>query len=312
MDDGERTANDRAAAALPMRRPGRVRLRDCENGDRAIGSVALVGAGPGDPELLTVKAVRLIQAADAIVHDRLVPSSILGLAPHAELFYVGKARSSHALPQDSINALLVRLARQGLHVVRLKGGDPFIFGRGGEEAEVLAAHEVPFVVVPGISAANGIAASAGIPLTHRDHAQTCVFITGHLKDGTMDLDWPSLARPRQTLVVYMGLMALPTLCAELIGHGMPRTTPAAIIQQGTTPQQRIVTGTLETLPGAAVTAALESPTLIIVGDVVSVRDKLRRYGIPEAAAMFHGANAITSRSLPLRGSGSGASASRRR
>ena len=242
-----------------------------------MGSVALVGAGPGDPELLTLKAVRLIEAADAIVHDRLVSSSILALAPRARKFYVGKARDRHALAQEDINALLVRLAFEGLRVVRLKGGDPFIFGRGGEELEALAASGVPCEGVPGISAANGIAAYAGIPLTHRDHAQTCVFVTGHLKDGTMDLDWNALARPRQTLVVYMGLAALPTLCAELVRHGLAPATPAAVVENGTTPRQRVVAGTLSTLPERAIAARIASPTLIIVGDVVALRERLASY-----------------------------------
>ncbi|MGE5169859.1 MAG: uroporphyrinogen-III C-methyltransferase [Rudaea sp.] len=242
-----------------------------------MGSVALVGAGPGDPELLTLKAVRLIEAADAIVHDRLVSPSILELAPRARKFYVGKARDRHALPQHEINALLVRLAGEGKRVVRLKGGDPFIFGRGGEELEALVASGVQCEVVPGISAANGIAAHAGIPLTHRDHAQTCVFVTGHLKDGTMDLDWDALARPRQTLVVYMGLAALPTLCAELVRHGLGPATPAAVVENGTTQRQRVVSGTLADLPERAMTARVASPTLIIVGGVVAFRERLRAY-----------------------------------
>ena len=236
--------------------------------------VSLVGAGPGDPELLTLKAARRIEAAEAIVYDRLVAPSILALAPAAITFYVGKARHRHAMPQDAIHALLVRLAREGRRVVRLKGGDPFVFGRGGEEIEYLAAHGVAFEVVPGISAANGVAASACIPLTHRDHAQRCVFVTGHLKDGSIDLDWASLAKPRQTLVVYMGLHALPTLCRELVRHGLPATTPAAVVQQGTTPGQRIVSATLATLAARVLAAGLASPTLTIVGDVVAVRDKL--------------------------------------
>ena len=273
MDDGELPAK-RVIVPLANRQPGSRRQKSSQDNPHPLGSVALVGAGPGDPDLLTVKAVRLIKHADAIVHDRLVAPSILALAPRALRIYVGKARSRHALPQESINALLVQLAQQGKRVVRLKGGDPFIFGRGGEEAEMLAAHGVPFEVVPGISAANGVAAYAGIPLTHRDHAQTCVFITGHLKDGSMDLDWPALARPRQTLVVYMGLQALPTLCRELERHGLPATTPAAVIQQGTTEQQRVVTGTIATLADQAAVAALESPTLIIVGGVVTLREKL--------------------------------------
>ena len=283
MDDRERSA-ERSIVPIPNRQAASRRHRHAPDHRVPLGSVALVGAGPGDPDLLTVKAVRLIKQADAIVHDRLVAPSILALAPRALRIYVGKARSRHALPQESINVLLVQLAQHGKRVVRLKGGDPFIFGRGGEEAEMLAAHGVPFEVVPGISAANGVAAYAGIPLTHRDHAQTCVFITGHLKDGTMDLDWPALARPHQTLVVYMGLQALPVLCRELERHGLPATTPAAVIQQGTTEQQRVVTGTNGTLAGQANAAALESPTLIIVGSVVTLREKLFPYGSDRASA----------------------------
>jgi uroporphyrin-III C-methyltransferase/precorrin-2 dehydrogenase/sirohydrochlorin ferrochelatase len=239
------------------------------------GSVFLVGAGPGDPELLTLKALKLIERADVIVHDRLVAPEILALArPRTQRIDVGKERNRHTLPQDHICALLVRLAREGKCVVRLKGGDPFIFGRGGEEIETLAANGIRFEVVPGISAANGVAAYAGIPLTHRDHAQSCVFVTGHLKDGTMDLDWSALARPRQTIVVYMGLLGLPTLCRKLIVHGLPPTTPAAIVQQGTTSRQRIVSATLSTLPEHPAVATLEPPTLIIVGEVVRLQSNL--------------------------------------
>jgi len=280
MDDGEQAAD--GPPVISMRRGRRSGLargvpRPSSAREGRVGSVALVGAGPGDPELLTVRATKVIAGADALVHDRLVAPPILALAPRAARIYVGKARSCHAMPQDAINALLVRLAREGKRVVRLKGGDPFIFGRGGEEIEALAANGIPFEVVPGISAANGVAASAGIPLTHRDHAQTCLFVTGHLKDGTMDLDWPALARPRQTVVVYMGLLGLPVLCDELIRHGMPRSTPAAVVSQGTTPRQRVVTGTIETLPIDATAAELESPTLIIIGDVVKVRERLGDY-----------------------------------
>jgi uroporphyrin-III C-methyltransferase/precorrin-2 dehydrogenase/sirohydrochlorin ferrochelatase len=233
------------------------------------GSVALVGAGPGDPELLTLKALRLIRSADAIVYDRLVAPAIVELADaRAQRIYVGKARNRHTLTQDAIGALLVRLAREGKRVVRLKGGDPFIFGRGGEEMETLAAHGIACEVVPGVSAANGVAAYTGIPLTHRDIARSCVFVTGQLHDGTMDLDWPALARPRQTIVVYMGTLALPLLCRELIAHGLPPGTPAAIVQQGTTANQRVVVGTLATLPRHAAAARLAPPTLIVVGDVV--------------------------------------------
>ena len=268
--DDPRTARGRIANVRAVRAPPRRRGRALP----APGVVSLVGAGPGDPELLTVKAVRRIEAADAIVYDRLVPASILALAPLAESFYVGKARNVHALPQDEINALLVRLAQDGRRVVRLKGGDPFVFGRGGEEMEYLALHGIPFEVIPGISAANGVAAAACIPLTHRAHAQRCVFVTGHLKDGSMDLDWPSLAKPGQTLVVYMGLTALPILCHELVRHGLAPATPAAVVQQGTLPGQRVVTATLETLARRAVAESLASPTLVIVGDVVSVREKV--------------------------------------
>jgi uroporphyrin-III C-methyltransferase/precorrin-2 dehydrogenase/sirohydrochlorin ferrochelatase len=244
----------------------------------ARGKVFLVGAGPGDPELLTLRAYRLLQDADVVLHDNLVSAAILALLPAAtERIHVGKARDNHTLPQEEINALLVRLAREGKRVVRLKGGDPFVFGRGGEEIDTLAAEGVPFEVVPGITAALGVASYAGIPLTHRDHAQACVFVTGHLKDGTMDLDWAALARPRQTIVVYMGLLGLPTLCAELVRHGAPEDLPAAIVQQGTTVRQRVVTGTLATLPHLAAAADLRPPTLIIVGTVVSLRERLDWY-----------------------------------
>jgi uroporphyrin-III C-methyltransferase/precorrin-2 dehydrogenase/sirohydrochlorin ferrochelatase len=187
---------------------------------------------------------------------------------------VGKKRNEHTMPQESINELLLRLAQQGKRVLRLKGGDPFIFGRGGEEIETLVEHGIPFQVVPGITAASGVAAYAGIPLTHRDHAQSCVFVTGHLKDGSMDIDWDALSRPKQTIVVYMGLHGLETLCAKLIEHGMPGTTPVAIVQQGTTQNQRVVIGTLATLPNNVLLEKLQAPTLIIIGGVVTLREKL--------------------------------------
>ena len=239
------------------------------------GKVFLEGAGPGDPDLLTVKALRLMNQADVVVHDNLVSPGVMALLPpEVTCLYVGKQRGHHAVPQEGINELLVRLALEGKKVLRLKGGDHFIFGRGGEEIETLAAHGIPFEVVPGITAASGIAAYAGIPLTHRDHAQSCIFVTGHLKDGTMDLDWENLARPQQTLVVYMGLHGLEILCRELIGHGLSPMTPAAIIQQGTTRHQRVMTGTLATLPAQVRAEPLQAPTLIIVGGVVGLHRTL--------------------------------------
>jgi len=239
------------------------------------GEVYLVGAGPGDPDLLTFRALRLMQKADVVVHDNLVSKTIVDMTRRdAQRIFVGKQRDNHTMRQEEINELLVRLAREGKRVLRLKGGDPFIFGRGGEEIETLAGQGIPFQVVPGITAASGVASYAGIPLTHRDHAQSCLFVTGHLKDGTMNLDWDALARPNQTVVVYMGLHGLDILCAELVGHGMPDTTPIAIVQQGTTQNQRVITGTLATLPGIAAREKPQAPTLIIIGGVVTLHDKL--------------------------------------
>jgi uroporphyrin-III C-methyltransferase/precorrin-2 dehydrogenase/sirohydrochlorin ferrochelatase len=242
------------------------------------GEVYLVGAGPGDPELLTLRALKLMQRADIALYDNLISPDILALLPPTtDRVYVGKRRADHTMRQEEINALLVKHAREGKRVLRLKGGDPFIFGRGGEEIDSLSSEGIPFEVVPGITAALGVAAYAGIPLTHRDYAQSCVFVTGHLKDGTMELDWPALARPQQTIVVYMGLLGLPQLCARLVEHGLRSATPAAIVQQGTARTQRVVTGTLRTLPRAAAKARLHAPTLTIIGDVVRLRERLNWY-----------------------------------
>ncbi len=239
------------------------------------GEVYLVGAGPGDPDLLTFRALRLMQQADVIVYDRLVSKEILDLGRRdSEKIYVGKQRNNHTLPQESINGLLAKLAQAGKRVVRLKGGDPFIFGRGGEELETLMHQGVHFQVVPGITAAAGCASYAGIPLTHRDHAQSCTFVTGHLKDGSINLNWRQLAAPKQTIVIYMGLIGLQKICQSLIEHGCPATHPIAIIQQGTTKNQRVITGTLATLPESVNNEDLKPPTLIIVGTVVTLHKQL--------------------------------------
>ena len=242
-----------------------------QDGNRGRGKVFLVGAGPGDPELLTVKAMRLIANAEVVVFDHLVGDAIIELIPaSARRVYAGKEAGNHALPQHQINQLLVDIANEGLNVVRLKGGDPFIFGRGGEEMNAVLAAGLECEIVPGITAAAGAASCTGIPLTHREHAQTLVFATGHLKDDTVDLDWTALARPRQTVVIYMGLGALDIICERLIAHGLPARTPAAVIHAATTPGQCGVHSTLARLPAAVREAGIRTPALIMIGEVVAL------------------------------------------
>ena len=241
----------------------------------AAGTVFLVGAGPGDPDLLTVKALRIIQQADVVVYDRLVSPQIINLIRRdAQQINVGKSMGNHTLPQEEINRLLVKLARDNKRVVRLKGGDPFIFGRGGEELEELVQENVSFQVIPGITAASGSASYCGIPLTHRDHAQSVTFVTGHLKSDTLDLEWQSLARPHQTLVFYMGLTALEIIAAQLQAHGMPADTPVALVYKATTPDQRLLTARLDNIARRSKEEEFRSPSLIIVGSVVSLSERL--------------------------------------
>jgi uroporphyrin-III C-methyltransferase/precorrin-2 dehydrogenase/sirohydrochlorin ferrochelatase len=264
------------------------RLR--EPGAPATGLVSLVGAGPGNPELLTLRALRVMQRASVVLYDHLVAPALLELVRRdAERIYVGKEKDRHALGQEEINALMVRLAREGKRVVRLKGGDPFIFGRGGEEIEALAGQGIAFEVVPGVTAAAGAACYAGIPLTHRDYAQSCVFATGHLKDGSAQLDWPALTRPGQTIVIYMGVSGLATICAGLVQHGLAPGLPAALVEKATWPEQRVIEGTLATLPALAAQSAARAPALLIAGEVVRLRSRLGWYGGERVELAGHGA-----------------------
>lgn len=250
------------------------------------GMVSLVGAGPGDPELLTLKAYKRLQSAEVVLYDRLVSSEILAMLPaQAARFYVGKARSSHSVPQSDINQALVAWAQQGKQVVRLKGGDPFIFGRGGEELEALVAAQIKVEVIPGITAASGCTAYAGIPLTHRDHAQSVRFVTGHLQQGENTLDWPTLAQPGQTLVFYMGLSNLVTICQALIKHGLEPSTPLALIEQGTTQQQKTHIGSLQQLPQAFHAGEIKPPTLLVIGGVVQLHKTLAWFESQQGCAV---------------------------
>jgi uroporphyrin-III C-methyltransferase/precorrin-2 dehydrogenase/sirohydrochlorin ferrochelatase len=239
------------------------------------GEVYLVGTGPGDPDLLTFRALRLMQQADVVLYDRLIGDGILNLVRRdASRIYVGKMKEDHTVAQEEISEMLVRLAQEGKRVLRLKGGDPFVFGRGGEEIATLAENGVAFQVIPGVTAANGCSTYAGIPLTHRDHAQGYIVVTGHEKDGELNLNWDSLIQPRQTVVIYMGLTSLGSITEGFLKHGADPATPAAVIENGTREGQRVITGTLESLQDKSAVAEIKSPALIIVGSVVNLRDKL--------------------------------------
>ena len=242
------------------------------------GEVYLVGAGPGDPDLLTFRALRLMQQADIALYDRLVHPSIVDLIRRdATKIYVGKERDNHVVRQEEINQLLVKYAKQGKKVLRLKGGDPFIFGRGGEEIETLADEKISFQVVPGITSASGCSTYSGIPLTHRDYAQSCVFVTGHLKKGKLDLNWEKLTQPNQTIVFYMGLVSIDIICTQLINNGLDAETPCALVQQGTTNTQKEYISSLKDMPDLVKLKKPKAPTIFIIGGVVKLRDKLKWY-----------------------------------
>ena len=247
--------------------------------DVQCGEVYLVGAGPGDPDLLSFRALRLMQQADVVLYDRLIAPEILNLVRReAERIYVGKRRSYHVVRQEEINATLARLALEGKRVLRLKGGDPFIFGRGGEEVETLAEQGIPFQIVPGITAASGCACYAGIPLTHRDYAQSVVFVTGHLKEGELQLNWSQLVQPQQTVVVYMSLTNIDVLCNKLIEHGMSHDTPVALVSRGTTVDQDVIIATLASLADKIEGKEIHAPTLTIIGEVVNLHGSLNWFG----------------------------------
>ena len=240
------------------------------------GEVYLVGAGPGERDLLTIRALHLMQKCDVCIFDNLVSDEVIELVRRdADMIFAGKKRDQHTFSQEKINDLLVKYAKKGKKVLRLKGGDPFIFGRGGEEIESLMSHKINFQVVPGISAANGVAAYAGIPLTHRDYAQSCLFLTGHFKDGKIDFDWPKLITEKQTLVIYMGLLSLPDFIKELVEHGQNKTMPVAVIQSGTTSAQRVIVGNIGNIKSKVVRSKIKSPALVIIGEVVKLRDQLK-------------------------------------
>ena len=251
------------------------------------GEVYVVGAGPGDPELLTLKALQLMQQADVVVYDYLVSDEILELVRRdADLVCVGKKAGHHSVKQEQTNQMLVEFAKQGKKVCRIKGGDPFIYGRGGEEVQVLAAHGVKYQIVPGITAAAGCSAYAGIPLTHRDHAQAIQFVTGHCKKEGQELDWASLAKPNQTLAIYMGVIKSPHIQQQLITHGRAATTPVAIVENGTRKSQRVITTQLEQLAETITEHQVQSPALLIIGEVASLHAELAWFNKEQQVSSF--------------------------